>query len=320
MEWQIIDQQGKPAMVTEEQLRALLRTGHLKRSTLLWGEGLTDWTPAEEARPDLFPALHKAAVPSAHGGAPPVVVVPPQPVEAVAARGRRIVKRPRSEAPKSGMMKWVIILLVLGLAAGITKILTQPKPPGFDALHEAEAALTESKTRGSGDSPGEKRAATVMAETAEALRDAGISSGSSKFGRGKAGLVRRAAAAMDANGFTAVCSVRGDTAVFLLHVPDLRKFSDDAKTAMGKMAWFAARTGWMELPEPRPARICAAIKGIASYDRAVEGPAAAPAVGDDDEITFDLLGSGIQQTISGGSDVLTKVSGYFRQPAGKKAK
>jgi|GEM_PF-3716162 len=318
MDWQIIDQQGEPVAITEEQLRGMLRLGHLKRATLMWGEGMTGWMPAETVRPDLFPALHRQGAPLTHS-APPVVVVPPQQTMAAPARGRRTVRVAAGKSSGGGMMKWVIILLLIGLAAGIAKIMMKPKPPGYDGLKEAEAALTGGKTRGSGDSPGETKAATVMAETAEALRNAGIGSGSTKFGRGKSGLLRRAAAALDANGFTAVCSVRGDTAVFLLHVPDLRKFADDAKEAMGKMAWFAARTGWAELPEPRPSRICAAIKGIASYDRAVEGLATFPVPDDEEEITIDLLGSGIQRTVTGASDALDKVAGYFQQPAGKKA-
>ena len=319
MDWQIIDQQGEAAAITEEQLRGMLRLGHLKRSTLMWGEGMTDWMPAETVRPDLFPALHGHPIPQA-GSPPPVIVVPPQQIMATPARGRRVVKVAAAKSSGGGIMKWVIILLVVGLAAGVAKVMMKPKPPGYEALKEAEAALTSGKTRGSGDSPSERKAATVMAETAEALRSAGIGTGSTKFGRGKSGLLRRAAAGLDADGFTAVCSVRGDTAVFLLHVPDLRKFADDAKEAMGKMAWFAARAGWAELPEPRPARICAAIKGIASYDRAVDGLATIPVLDEDAEITIDMLGSGIQRTVTGVSDTLEKVSGYFQQPAGKKAK
>jgi hypothetical protein len=57
MNWQIIDPGGQSMTVTEEQLRALLRSGHLKRSTLMWAEGMADWTPADIARPDLFPAF-----------------------------------------------------------------------------------------------------------------------------------------------------------------------------------------------------------------------------------------------------------------------
>src|SRR5688500_3036533 len=91
MDWQIIDQQGEAAAITEEQLRGMLRLGHLKRSTLMWGEGMTDWLPAETVRPDLFPALHKHVIPLP-SGPPPVVVVPPQQTMTAPARGRRVRK------------------------------------------------------------------------------------------------------------------------------------------------------------------------------------------------------------------------------------
>jgi GYF domain 2 len=314
MDWQIIDPQGEPMAVTEEQLRGMLRLGHLKRSTLMWSEGMADWAPAEEARPDLFPALHRAAVADLQRRAP--VVVPPQPV---AAPTRRVVRVPRGAGAgrrRGGWMKWLIIFLLVGIGAGLTKIFTTPGPPGSDALKKAEEALNGAKTRGSGDTPGEARAATVMAETAEALRDAGITKGASGFGRGKSGVLRRAAAGLDANGFTAVCSVRGDTAVFLLHVPDLRKFTDEAKVSMGKMAWFAARMGWQELPAPRPARISVGLKGIVSYDRVLEGAGSEPVIADDEEVTVDKLGAGILTTVTGSAEAQEKIAGYFLRPAG----
>jgi hypothetical protein len=156
-----------------------------------------------------------------------------------------------------------------------------------------------------------------MAQFAQEFRDAGISKGSSSFGRGKSGLVRRATAGLDADGFTALCSVRGDTAVFLLHVPDLRKFADDAKVAMGKMAWFAARLGWSELPEPRPVRLCVAVKGIALYDRVLEGMALPLAIADEEELTFDKFEVGLQTTTAEAAECRKKIAALFTVPAGK---
>jgi hypothetical protein len=317
MNWQILDPQGAPIAVTEEQLRGMVRLGHLKRNTMMWCEGLADWTAAEEARPDFFPALHKSSLPGAPVP-PPVQVVPPQPLLAGPPTGRRRPVRGTSAPRKSGgMTKWVILILLGVIGVTVVKIINRPKPPGYEELKTAEEKLKGSKTHGAGDSSGEQNAAEAMAQFSRDFRDAGIDKGSGHFGRGKSGLVRRAAAEMDADGFSALCTIRGDTAVFLLHVPDVRKFADDAKEAMGKMAWFAARLGWSELPEPRPVRICVAIQGIALYDRVLEGMALPAVIGDDEELTFDKFGGGLQSTVTGSAEAMKKIAAYFTKSAGK---
>jgi hypothetical protein len=272
---------------------------------MLWAEGMEDWLPAEAARPDIFSAVSHGSVSREHKDE----VLPPQAVESPRSTKRRAVQRTAAakKPARRGRRKflWAAAAVMVGSAA-ISAF--RKHPPGYENLRKVEEGLKGSTT-GTGATPGEQNAAIVMAETAQALRDAGISKGSGKTGRGLAGLVRKAASAVDADAFTAVCTVQGDTAVFLLHVPDLRKFTDDAKQSMGHMAWFAARLGWTKLPEPRPARLCVGVKGIASYDRVLEGTASMPAM--DADLSAEFLARDIGSTTTDEDDALKKLCSYF---------
>jgi len=332
MTWQILDSQGAATPVTEEQLLGMVRLGHLKRHTLVWTEGMPDWLPAEQARPDLFPALHQAPAPAPVPpplpvGAPPLPAGPPPQQPMFNGPARPLFDGPPTNRRKAayqkparksgcGVIKWAVIVVLALAGVAVYKIMNMPKAPGAAELDAAEARLTGAKTHGVGDSSGEQKAAEALAQFSQEFRDAGITKGKSSFGRGKSGLARKAAAGLDSDGFNALCTVRGNTAVFLLHVPDLRKFDDGAKDAMGKMAWFAARLGWMELPEPRPERICVGLKGIALYDRVLEGKAMPPSIGDDEELTMDKFSDGLQSTVTGKSEGQRKLAAYFLIPAG----
>ena len=134
-------------------------------------------------------------------------------------------------------------------------------------------------------------------------------------------LNRRATAGMDSDGFTCACSVRGDTAVFLIHVPDLRKFNEEAQVAMGQWSWAAARVGWSQLPEPRPAKLAVALKGIALYDRLLTGAAKPLNIADDDaEVTDAILQAGIDSTITKASDITKALEEIFTEPASLSSK
>ena len=76
---------------------------------------------------------------------------------------------------------------------------------------------------------------------------------------------------MDVKDFVAYCKVKNDTALFLLHVPDLRKFTDEAKEAMLKGAWISAQMALHGMPEPKPKQLTVSTRGILSYDAAYCG-------------------------------------------------
>ncbi len=67
--------------------------------------------------------------------------------------------------------------------------------------------------------------------------------------------------------------------VFLVHVPQLRKFSSEAKEVMGKIAWVAARQAAASL-QPPPDTLAVGIRGTFIYDRAISGSVVALKAGD----------------------------------------
>lgn len=309
MNWHILDPQGNSMEVTEAQLSGIARAGQITPDTLVWRDGLPEWIPAASALPHLFAA------------APPPP--PPPPRAAPLPPARRVATSP-PPAKKGGCVKWGLISAGLLFATFVAISLFSPKTPrgpGADALDEAESHLKASTTSGYGDSKPEREAATVTAEIAQSLRSSGIAASSGSYGRGKSGLFRRAAAGMDSDGFTSVCSVRGDTAVFLIHVPDLRKFTDEAKVAMGQWSWAAARVGWSQLPEPRPAKLAVALKGALIYDRLLTGSAKPLDIADDDaEVTDAILQAGLDSTIDKPSDITKALEEIFTEPASLSSK
>ena len=309
MNWHILDPQGNSMEVTEAQLSGIARAGQITPDTLVWRDGLPEWIPAASALPHLFAA------------APPPP--PPPPRAAPLPPARRVATSP-PPAKKGGCIKWGLISAGLLFATFVAISLFSPKTPrgpGADALNEAESHLKASTTSGYGDSKPEREAATVTAEIAQSLRSSGIAASSGSYGRGKSGLFRRAAAGMDSDGFTSVCSVRGDTAVFLIHVPDLRKFTDEAKVAMGQWSWAAARVGWSQLPEPRPAKLAVALKGALIYDRLLTGSAKPLDIADDDaEVTDAILQAGLDSTIDKPSDITKALREIFTEPASLSSK
>jgi hypothetical protein len=309
MNWHILDPQGNSMEVTEAQLSGIARAGQLTPDTLVWRDGMPEWIPAASALPHLF------------ASAPPPP--PPPPRAAPLPPARRVATSP-PPAKKGGCLKWGLISAGLLFATFVAISIFSPKTPrgpGADALDEAESHLKASTTTGYGASEPEREAATVTAEIAQSLRASGISNTKGSYGRGKSGLFRRATAGMDSDGFTCACSVRGDTAVFLIHVPDLRKFNEEAQVAMGQWSWAAARVGWSQLPEPRPAKLAVALKGIALYDRLLKGDAKPLNIADDDaEVTDAILMAGIDSTIDKPSDITKALEEIFTEPASLSSK
>ncbi len=309
MNWHILDPQGNSMEVTEAQLSGIARAGQLTPETLVWRDGMPEWIPAASALPHLF------------ASAPP----PPPPPPPLAGPRPPARRAPAPQpAKKGGCLKWGLISAGLLFATFVAISIFSPKTPrgpGADALNEAESHLNAKTTSGYGASEPEREAATVTAEIAQSLRASGISNTNGSSGRGKSGLFRRAVAGMDSDGFTCACSVRGDTAVFLIHVPDLRKFTAEAKVAMGQWSWAAARVGWSQLPEPRPAKLAVALKGIALYDRLVTGSAKPLDIADDDaEVTDAILMAGIDSTIDKPTDITKALEEIFAEPASLSSK
>ena len=72
--------------------------------------------------------------------------------------------------------------------------------------------------------------------------------------------------------FRTFCDLRKDQCVFLIHVPELRRFSADAQESLGLVAWTAARKLLDATGSNQPGmRLAVGLRGIAAYNRVLVG-------------------------------------------------
>lgn len=84
--------------------------------------------------------------------------------------------------------------------------------------------------------------------------------------------------------FPTYCRLDDKACVFLVHVPDLRKFTDDAKESMAELAWMTAQSVLRTGTENPPARIAVGIRGALLYDAVLVGDFVADEESADDGI------------------------------------
>jgi hypothetical protein len=70
--------------------------------------------------------------------------------------------------------------------------------------------------------------------------------------------------------FLTYCQLNADSCVFLVHVPELRKFNTDAKKSMNELAWINAQALLQAHTNP-PATVVVGVKGLMLYDAILIG-------------------------------------------------
>ena len=263
MSWNYLDQQNQQHAVTADQLPALVRQGIVDRSTLVWREGMIEWMTLGEMEPDLFlaPAVPPPLPGPVSAGAIPLAFQP--------RTGPRAAAKPRRSGCRLRFLLLLVIVLLVLLGPLFYAALrgggTASKYPAFAAADKAISGKDAVMT--GGNTPAAKDAARLFGAQAEALRMVLIENKTSN----PSSSLRKAAKALDGKEFSAWCQHQGDTAIFLLHVPGLRQFTDEAKTAMNSAAWLSAQMACATLPEPRPAKLYVAVKGVVLYDKLLRG-------------------------------------------------
>lgn len=66
--------------------------------------------------------------------------------------------------------------------------------------------------------------------------------------------------------FLTHCELHEDSCAFLIHVPSLRKFDDDAKKSLGDLAWLLAQSVLSTTDFPEGGRLAVGVKGLLLYD------------------------------------------------------
>ncbi|WP_009962098.1 hypothetical protein [Verrucomicrobium spinosum] len=188
------------------------------------------------------------------------------------ATGRPAVYRKRHTFFFIPAFPWAVLGMI-GAAFISVGALFAPKD-GFDSAdssNSAEEARFESANRkittnndgvAHGNSPEAEKLAAEFSAKLKSLRDVGIEPS------------KKRSVSLSGGEFITFCHLAGDTCVFLVHVPELRKYTDEAKEFMGEAAWGVAQHCLATLPD-KPEEVAVGVRGIALYDRVLTGTGAA---------------------------------------------
>lgn len=159
-----------------------------------------------------------------------------------------------------------ICSLILTVVAGIVTIWSlasqyerRPKKPG-----EAELAVAEDFIRAyeSSEASGNTAEAVVFADQfARSLRV----SRQYMFTEGKAGSMN-----LSKGRFLTYCFLRNDSAAIVVHVPELRRYTDDAKLTLEEFAWGLA-TAYAASRHPDVKKLALGIRGPLDYSAIITG-------------------------------------------------
>jgi hypothetical protein len=155
-----------------------------------------------------------------------------------------------------GLMVLAGIASIWILAARYDK---RPKAPG-----EAELFAAEEFIRANGDSEAAGNTPEAIALATDFARDLRVSR-QVLFTEGKAG-----SASISKGRFLTYCFLRNESAALIVHVPELRRYTDDAKLSMEEYAWTLAATS-IASKHPEVKRMALGVKGVMNYSAIITG-------------------------------------------------
>ena len=105
---------------------------------------------------------------------------------------------------------------------------------------------------------------------------------------------KKGALSMSKGEFLTFCQWNGDSCVFLVHVPELRRFTSEAKQSLTELAWINAQAVLKTKTRPPPKTVVVGVKGALLYESILVGDfIAEPAPGVDG---IKTRGSGVSDT------------------------
>jgi hypothetical protein len=138
--------------------------------------------------------------------------------------------------------------------------------PDGNSFDEANLAITTARNGvAQGNTKNALQLANDFSRTLKLLREAGVEKSKKKH-----------AISLTEGDFITYCHLTGETCAFLVHVPELRNFSRDAKEFIAEAAWHSATAAVLEMPDP-PERLAVGIRGVMLYDAILIGKVVSPA-------------------------------------------
>jgi hypothetical protein len=131
--------------------------------------------------------------------------------------------------------------------------------PGKGAFEEANGLIAMDKGQEAyGNTPEAEKLAAAFSAMVKLGRQMGIQAG------------KKSTISLSKGKFLTYCRINADSCAFMVHVPDLRKFSQEAKEYIADMAWAVAMKSASQL-QPQPKRLAVGIRGAFLYDTVIEG-------------------------------------------------
>ena len=177
------------------------------------------------------------------------------------------VEAAEREARKSRILwaAWAAVLvLLLGVAWLGLKIYEAGRhstpTPGEAEFRQANDTIGSGGTGDSGNTPAAAKLARQMSMLMQVVRTV-------EFDQSKRKSI------MDENDrFKTYCLLRPDECVFLVHVPELRRFTSHAQDSLGKSAWASTQSLLQESKVGKAdMRLAVGLRGIAAYNRVLTG-------------------------------------------------
>ena len=151
-----------------------------------------------------------------------------------------------------------LLCLTLGCGSGSSS----PGRAAFDAA-DREIAVNKSKDTPHGNGPEAIKMADHFAYLLKAVRTVAFTKGG--------------ASGVSGGYFLTYCHVTDNGVAFLVHVPELRKFTEDAQAALLQLAWSAAVETTKRLPNASSLQLAVGLRGALIYGGIATGKAASEA-------------------------------------------
>jgi len=166
---------------------------------------------------------------------------------------------------KKGCLITICSLIALAIAGVVTiwvladQYEKQPKKPGEAELWAAETFIRAYETsEASGNTPDAVAFADQFSRSLRVSRQF-------MFTEGKAGSM-----SLSKGRFLTYCFLRDDSAAVLVHVPELRRYTDDAKLTLEEYAWGLV-TSYAASKHPEVKKLALGVKGALDYSAIITG-------------------------------------------------
>lgn len=178
------------------------------------------------------------------------------------------IKKSPTTRKGSGMAITGIITSLLGLLAGVAFLVYavnaedtsgSSAPKSRLSIAESNVGFASGDQLGFGNTIEAKNLATSFAEKMKTLRD-------ELFTAAKAGGM-----SSSKGKFLTHCELHENKVAFIVHVPKLRKFDDDAQAQLCDLAWMIGQSELSKLGFPEGGDVAVGVRGFALYEQIIVG-------------------------------------------------